>query len=97
MISFENKVVLYIGADNQTGIVNTEKLELVLDSEFDGYTIVESIGHWQGTKENSVIVTIFTDWNREKVDSLVKELRGAMNQYSILVECSGARYLIERE
>ena len=52
---------LYIGANNQTGIVEIDKIVHYIGKVFEGFAIVNTSGYWQGKAEKSIIVTIFTD------------------------------------
>jgi hypothetical protein len=52
---------LYIGANNRTGQVEIDKIVRYIGHVFSGFTIVDSIGYWQGKAEKSIVVTIFTD------------------------------------
>lgn len=49
-------VQLFVGANNDTHQVETEKLRSVLETYLDGYTLTESVGFWKGTREPSVVV-----------------------------------------
>ena len=75
---------LYIGANNTTGEVEKDKLLAILDAHFEGYTVTDSVGRWQGKNEKSVIVDIATDDRhivtvRVCVNQILKEL----SQYSV--------------
>ncbi len=48
----------YIGADNETGEVNTEKIIEMVSQRFDGATIIPATGSWRGKTEASVVIII---------------------------------------
>ena len=73
---------LYIGSNNTTKEVEKEKIIEVLNKYFKGYTIIDSIGLWEGIIEKSVIVSIID----EVKDEVVEELKEVLVQDSILVE-----------
>jgi hypothetical protein len=76
---------LYIGSNNVTGKVDKKTIEEVLNKRFDGYTIVNSIGYWEGKKEKSIIVEIGNTTEKEVV-GVVKKLKKMLKQYAIGVQ-----------
>ena len=53
---------------------------------FDGFSIVESVGYWQGIAELSVIVEIITsESNRWRIDALREFIKTANNQQSVML------------
>jgi hypothetical protein len=72
---------LYIGSDNTTGILELDKIRLILDSKLKAYTIIEALGVWNYAKENTAIVEIYGDFDISLVDTLKSELK----QDSIMV------------
>lgn len=90
-----NKVTLYVGANNQTKIVEVSKMQKVLDKYFMGYTIIPCRGRWQGTNEKSVQVQIFDD--KYKVDDIVgkvRELKTVLVQDVILADINNEVHFI---
>jgi hypothetical protein len=73
---------LYIGSNNKTHQVNEEKLKEIINKYFEGYTIINSIGYWKGTKEESRIIEIDTT-NKEQVIKAIQELKEALEQEAI--------------
>ena len=69
-------------------------VENILINHFNGATLQESLGFFNGKKERSLIVTIINccgwekpkDKFRESINNLVLELRHELGQESILVE-----------
>ncbi len=69
-------------------------VENILINHFNGATLQESLGFFNGKKERSLTITIINccRWEepieifREKINNLVKQLRQDLGQESILVE-----------
>lgn len=72
---------LYIGANNQTGKVERDVVERILNKYHDGYTITPAVGYWLGAREDSIVVTIEADKN--KVMQAIKELKRQLKQDAI--------------
>jgi hypothetical protein len=63
---------------------NREVIERLTSARFEGFTILSSVGHWQGTKENSLVIEILTD-RRGLVYDLATEIKQANKQDAVLV------------
>jgi len=72
---------LYIGANNVTKEVETDKIEAILNSHYEGYTLLPSVGYWLGKKENSVVVTLVSD--QATLKTVLKELKEELQQDAI--------------
>lgn len=72
---------LFIGANNETGIVERDTVELVLNKYHDGYTITNATGYWQGSREDSLVVTVVSKPNILK--RILFELKGSLKQDAI--------------
>ena len=86
-----NKYNLYIGANNTTKELELDIIKNILNDfvkDFNtGYTIVESVGIWNGQEEKSCIVTIFdTDMQMFDIVGICHVLKDKLQQDSILVE-----------
>lgn len=89
---FKYKYSLYIGADNITKEVNIEVINSVLTSAgISGYTLIHTVGLWEGVKEKSVIVTLFSNADHVYMIEVVEKLRRELNQYSIFIEVSDVK------
>ena len=83
--------VMYIGTNQPvcTPEAARELVENVLVSHFGGYTIQEANGGWEDDgkhyQEYSV-VAIISDTNLDAVHKAADELRGKLNQESILIQ-----------
>ncbi len=92
------KYTLYIGANNETGEVEKSKIKSIISEYYKGFTMVDSLGLWEGVEEPSVIVTIFSSM---RVDVMVEDMADTLctdlNQYAILVEMpDGKGVMVER-
>ncbi len=83
--TIKNQYKLYIGSDNKTAEVEIGKIEKTLNQNFQGYTLLNSVGYWDKTKEKSVIVSLITDKNLNSVLSVVALLKKQLSQYLILL------------
>ena len=81
-----NQFNLYIGADNATGIVNKDKIIYYLTHTFSGFTIIDSIGLWEGKRESSVVVSIFTNKNRRFMIEFIKGLCAVLKQDCVVMQ-----------
>lgn len=73
---------LYIGANNTTKEVEIDSLKAVLNTFFDGYSLISSVGSWKGVEEKSVVVEIATD-EVSRVSELITTLKSKLQQESI--------------
>lgn len=81
------KHVLYIGANNQTGNVETFKAQQVLNKKVKGYTIAHGTGFWQGVGENCFTVIIIGE-TLDTITGVSEQLRKVLQQTCIMVETS---------
>lgn len=72
---------LFIGSNNKTGKVERELLEATLAQYHEGFTIQPSVGYWQGTREQSVVVTISDDY--ATLLETIKKLKFVLKQDAI--------------
>ncbi len=80
-----NKYTLYIGANNETGAVEVDAVQEILNMHFDGYNMVMSTGVWNGKTEQSMNVTIFTVKERNEINGVVRVLCGVLKQQCIMI------------
>lgn len=73
---------LYIGANNETGIVEKDKAISIISKSFEGLTVTSSQGYWQGKPENSIVVSIETE-DSESVLSVAKQLTIELQQQAV--------------
>jgi hypothetical protein len=74
---------LYIGSNNETHKVETDKIIDYLNKKLQGYTFWYSTGYWEGTGEQSVVVEIIAD-APPLTQKDIEELRDELKQYAIL-------------
>jgi N6-adenosine-specific RNA methylase IME4 len=79
---------LFIGANNETGNVETSLIESKLNQHFEGYTIENATGYWLGKKESSVIVTI--SGNEQTILNVIRELKEVLKQDAIAYQLAPA-------
>ena len=87
---------IYIGLTSRTNdeTFETAAVQTILDKHFEGTTIVQATGLYQGQAENSLIVTVINccrweipeDQFKKKINNLVVDLKNSLKQESILVE-----------
>jgi hypothetical protein len=86
----KQKINVYVGADNKTHRINNTYYRRVLkivNSYFKGYSLLNSVGYWNGVKEESLIISIIDNRiNLESVNNMVEQLKSELKQESILIE-----------
>jgi len=81
-----NQFNLYIGANNQTGERQTQSIEDSLAAFFEGWTLTDAFGYWQGKREKSTLVTIFTPKDRIYMLSVCRTLAVQLGQDCICLQ-----------
>jgi hypothetical protein len=69
----------------QTENINKNGVVKLANKYFDGFTIFEGLGYWQGKPEPSLTIEVVTD-NQQAVEGLAVDIRIANNQQAVLVE-----------
>ena len=62
-----------------------ENLGKLASQYFMGFSIVDQIGYWQGTKEKSAVIEIIGDNLKEKVVSLIADIKHLNNQEAVML------------
>ena len=62
----------------------SENLVSLASEHFDGFTMFQALGSWQGKLESSAVLLIGTD-DRSKVNALARAIATTNNQESIMV------------
>lgn len=67
---------------NREGIIN------IVKKHFDGFTLIPTIGYWEGTKENSLIIEINIPLDRNSFMILVvaNQIKVLNQQQAVLVQ-----------
>ena len=87
------QAIIYIGASNRAGVrTTTEEVARVVSHYFEGATITDAIGLWQGKRETCVTVTLLdTDLPHgfiTRVGRLARMLKSHFIQEAVLVTIS---------
>jgi len=80
---------LFVGSNNATGKLETDRIIKTTSKAFQGFTLSRSVGYWQGKPEKSAIVTI-AGARRSQVDALAANLKKVLQQDAVMVMESGA-------
>lgn len=81
------KINFYIGSNNQTHVVETEKALAVLSTTYEGMSISELVGYWKGEKEATLLVSVVVETvNYTQIKQVCKELNTKLDQQAIMVE-----------
>lgn len=72
---------LFIGANNQTGLVEVDKIENLVSLYVDGFTIVPCHGYWNGNREDSVQLLLTLE--PVQLDQLINKLKKELEQEAI--------------
>ena len=69
------KVNFYIGSNNQTHQVETDKALGILAAHYEGMSVSELIGYWKGSQEKTLLVSIVCESvDYTEVKQVCKEL-----------------------
>lgn len=80
------KGYIYIGSNNETHALESERAIEIISEHFDGFSAYEIIGFWKGSQEKTLKVEIINDGSTGKLVQLCKELKTKLHQESILLE-----------
>ena len=77
----------FIGANNETGEVDIKAIRYIFDAHFTCYSIIDSLGRWEGKNENSVIVEVQPEseqtYSDFEIHRLCKILKARLQQDAI--------------
>jgi hypothetical protein len=62
----------------------SDNLNTLASQHFDGYTMFQALGSWQGKLESSAVLLIGTD-DRSKVDALARTIASTNRQETVMV------------
>ena len=81
------KINFYIGSNNITHELEKQKALDILSSTYDGMSITELVGVWQGIKEQTMLVSVVCDTvDYTQVKLVCKKLNRELEQQAIMVE-----------
>lgn len=75
-------VQLFIGCNNTTGKLETDKIEAIVGKRHSGFTILPAVGHWEGSQEPTAVVLI-SDPDASSIYATAKELKEVLKQDAI--------------
>lgn len=75
----------FIGANNITHEVEHSKINEILNGIFKNFTVTNAEGHYNGIKENSCIVSIISDSNKELFIDAAQLLKRELKQECVLL------------
>ena len=84
------KYTLFIGSNNETGLLEQDKIIDTVKTFVDGFTFSAVKGYWKAKQEDTLKVEISTPKAYEAVLSLCRELKSNLKQDSIMLETSGS-------
>ena len=90
------KITYIIGANNLTKLVETDKIESVLNKVYSGYTLSNTVDYRKGNKESSVKIEVLEQEKeniQEEVELIIKELKKVLKQDCIIVEINDTNAL----
>jgi hypothetical protein len=76
--------MLYVGADNDTGLLDVPRIETIMGKRHDGFTVWEATGHWKGSQEPGAVILVSDD--QEKISETVADLKSELHQESIGIQ-----------
>ena len=73
----------YIGSNNQSHKIELDKIrEVLADYEVKGYTILDSLGYWEGKPEDSIILQV-EGITKSKALTLLQVFKTRLEQVAI--------------
>jgi hypothetical protein len=84
---------IYIGANNETKKLEKRKIEDILNRDFEGYTLQEVTGYWQGTKEKTALVSLAVD-NDTDITPTITRIKKELFQDAVMVEHLGVAFFL---
>jgi len=90
------KITLYIGADNIDKMVDKEKVIEVLSNVWPSFTLVSTIGVFEGVREESIMAVIWTETHNtwKSLRRIASKLCHVLKQQCIGVDFDGDFLLI---
>ena len=79
--------------------INRHRVEFLVGSFFDGYTVFEGTGVWKGTGERSLVIEILATNDMtpkesdHKVEKLAEQIKALNSQESVLVTSQPVDYV----
>ena len=81
------KINFYIGSNNKTHQVEKEKALKILSETYEGMSISEIVGYWQGEAEKTMLVMVICETvDYTQVKTVCKKLNNELDQQAIMVE-----------
>jgi len=80
------KVYYYVGANNITKTLESDKIIKTISEHFDGFTAFEVVGFWKGSQEKTLKIEVITDLIDSKLAGIARELKEKLEQDSVLME-----------
>jgi len=65
---------------------NKEQTEKLVTKYYPGFTIIKAQGFWRLQPENSLIIEIVSEDQRDKVEKLCRDIKEANQQESVLLQ-----------
>ena len=81
------KINFYIGSNNKTQQLEKEKALKILSETYEGMSISEIVGYWQGEAEKTMLVMVICETvDYTQVKTVCKKLNNELDQQAIMVE-----------
>jgi len=81
------KINFYIGSNNKTHQLEKEKALKILSETYEGMSISEIVGYWQGEAEKTMLVMVICETvDYTQVKTVCKKLNNELDQQAIMVE-----------
>ena len=82
------KYYIYIGSNNQTHALESDKAIAIISKYFEGFTAYEVVGYWKGSKEKTLKVEVIAESTTSDpaIVRMIKELKADLKQDAIMLE-----------
>jgi hypothetical protein len=61
-----------------------DNIAAIARQRFEGFTLINAVGYWQGASEDSVIVEVVTD-DASRIKALAEDIRRTNHQQAVMV------------
>lgn len=80
------KAIYYIGSNNRTHELESEKAVAIIGKYFEGFTAFEVVGFWKGAQERTLKVEVVTEEASTTLVRVARELCEALEQEAVMLE-----------
>lgn len=81
------KYILYIGSNNETKVLESDKANTIVSKYYDGFTTSQVTGYWKGSKEDTLKVEIVSEKEeQDTIATLCEDIKRELQQEAVMVD-----------